>query len=53
MINIWLTFSIFLQVYEKYDKNLELVITIVEAGYLLVLQGKECLVRKLSSTSSV
>ncbi|CAG03159.1 unnamed protein product [Tetraodon nigroviridis] len=31
------------KVYEKYDKNLELVITIVEAGYLLVLQGKECL----------
>lgn len=26
--------------------------TIVEAGYLLILQGKECLVRKLSTASS-
>ncbi|TWW67467.1 meiotic recombination protein REC114 [Takifugu flavidus] len=31
------------KVYEKHEKKPELLITIVEAGYLLVLQGKECL----------
>lgn len=51
-LSILLVFSFLLQVYEKHDKKLELVITIVEAGYLLVLQGKECLVSKLSSACS-